>query len=103
MMLHVFRSNTSPYEEDFLNSAWTAHKRIVRVPDNALIKELLLWHYRHSVISAWGAPALRARLHPENFSYAEENLELADLYSLGFDDAILSSSPLPSSVIDFDF
>jgi len=52
---------------------------------------MLRYHYKHSIIEAWGSYELQKLLMPD-FPHADEH-ELALLYSLGED----LFSPLPSS------
>jgi len=91
--VHIFRSTGSPDERFWLNSAWTAHGKDVRLPPGPHHMELASWHYRHCVINGWGSFALQPRLHPSTFLECEEDYRFADIYHLVEDDDYTLSSP----------
>ena len=95
-IVHIFRSDTFPEEMDWLNSAWTAHGKPVRLPDSRNHVDLVSWHYRHCLINCWGSSTVKPRLYPTTFCENEENLGLAMSYYMESDEYIVSS-PLPST------
>lgn len=60
--IHVFQSNQNNVLEDFVHGVWEAHLKPVRIQDIAEMPSLLRWHYKHSVINAWGSEELKTAL-----------------------------------------
>jgi hypothetical protein len=81
-VVHVFKSDDCNMEEDYTPSAWAAIGRTLRFPlVSAHRKEILLWHYKHSLINGWGSGELQAKLR--TFEDGEEDYGVAEMYSLG--------------------
>jgi hypothetical protein len=63
-VVHVFQTDLNKVQEDFVHGVWEAHKKPVRICDNIKMPHLLRWHYKHSLINAWGSAELKAALWP---------------------------------------
>jgi len=60
--VHIFRNHTTSTWREWTKSCWSAAgKSKFRLPDDPKLKELLEWHYKHSVIACWGSLELQQR------------------------------------------
>ena len=96
-IVHLFLSSTSPDEQHFLNSAYTARNEVVRIPAERQHYALIMWHYRHSVLNCWGGAAIKPRLYSESFPEGEDDYRFACLYNLE-EDSCNAVTPPTSSV-----
>lgn len=97
MIFHLFRHNSLYRDEHFAPTALRSHGAVAKVELYDDIREVLDWHYKHTIITSWGGDALKSRLnyfrHPDDESVAwSMDLENESDYS-DFEDSLLSSGP----------
>ena len=95
---HIFRCGVTPKQNAWLESAWQAHKKPVRLPRDVYHYALAEWHYRYCVIAAWGSGILKPRLYSDFFYECPEIWEFTRFDYVQDGDSDYGSYPVLYSV-----